>query len=76
MATKENKLEENIDGAYYVDDECIGCRLCVNEAPENFKMKNDDSTAYAFKQPENDEEKTACENALDACPADAIGNDG
>ena len=76
MAMKENKLEENVDGAYYVDDDCIGCHLCVNEAPENFKMKDDDSTAYVFKQPENDEEKTACENALDACPADAIGNDG
>ena len=26
-------------------------------APENFKMKDDDSTAFVYKQPENDEEK-------------------
>lgn len=76
MAMKENKLEENVDGAYYVDDECIGCQLCVSNAPENFRMKEDGSTAYAFKQPENEMEKQACEVALDECPVGAIGNDG
>ncbi len=73
---KENKLAENVDGAYYVDDDCIGCRLCEGNAPKNFKMKDDDSTAYVFKQPENEKEKHVCENALDECPVEAIGNDG
>ena len=75
MADCANKLPENVDGPYYVNDECIGCRVCVNEAPDNFKM-DDSSTAYVYKQPENDEEKKACKNALESCPVDAIGNDG
>ncbi|WP_292470894.1 ferredoxin [Methanolobus sp.] len=76
MAMKENKLDENVDGDYYVDDDCIGCGLCVSSAPDNFKMRDDDNTAYVFKQPENENEKHACESALDECPVEAIGNDG
>ena len=37
MAEKENKYEDNVDGKYYVDDECIDCNLCRELAPENFK---------------------------------------
>jgi ferredoxin len=48
----------------------------VDTAPENFKMNEDDSNAYVYKQPENDEEIELCEEALDACPVNAIGNDG
>lgn len=39
-------------------------------------MNDDDSNAFVYKQPENDEEKAACEEALEACPVNAIGNDG
>lgn len=39
-------------------------------------MNDDDSNAFVYKQPENDEEKQASEEALEACPVDAIGNDG
>ncbi len=48
----------------------------MDTAPENFKMNDDDSNAFVYKQPENDEEKEACEEALESCPVDAIGNDG
>jgi len=48
----------------------------VDTAPENFKMNDDDSNAYVYKQPESDEERELCEEALDACPVNAIGNDG
>jgi ferredoxin len=50
--------------------------VCVDTAPENFKMNDDDSNAFVYKQPENDEETEACEEALESCPVDAIGNDG
>ncbi|MFP4372220.1 MAG: ferredoxin, partial [Halanaerobium sp.] len=46
---------------------------CVSEAPDNFEM---DEYAYVYKQPENEAEREACESALEACPVDAIGNDG
>lgn len=74
MANVDNKVAQNVDGSYYVDEQCIACGVCVGEAPENFEMS--DEYAYVYKQPENEEEKEACENALEACPVDAIGNDG
>lgn len=70
------KVSENIPGPYYVDAECIACELCVDTAPDYFKMADDKPQAYVFRQPENDEEKDLCEDALGACPVDAIGNDG
>jgi ferredoxin len=76
IADNTDKVAENVPGQYYCDYSCIACHLCVDTAPENFKMNDDDSNAYVYKQPENDEEKEACEESLEACPVDSIGNDG
>jgi ferredoxin len=73
------KVSENVSGPYYVDTECIACDLCVDTAPNHFKMvegKDKIPHAYVFKQPETDEEKDDCEDAMGACPVDAIGDDG
>lgn len=74
MANANDRVAENVEGQFYVDEQCIACGLCVGEAPENFDMG--DGYAYVYKQPENDEEKEACESALELCPVDAIGDDG
>lgn len=76
MANKENKYPENVEGSFYVDDQCIACEVCPDEAENNFKMNDDNSHAFVYKQPENDTEKKECESALESCPVDAIGNDG
>ncbi len=76
MADKENKFSDNTEGSYYVDEECTACEVCVSTAPDNFKMADDGSHAFVYKQPENEDEKAVCEDALESCPADAIGNDG
>ncbi|MDD3245738.1 MAG: ferredoxin [Methanosarcina sp.] len=76
MADKTDKVAENVPGPYYVDYDCIACNLCVDTSPENFKMTEDDSNAYVYKQPDTDEEKEACKEALADCPVEAIGNDG
>jgi ferredoxin len=76
MADKNNKVEGNVDGTFYVDAECIGCGMCAETAPDNFKMNDNGDLAIVFKQPENEDERKACEEAKDTCPADAIGNDG
>jgi ferredoxin len=76
MADKTIKASENVPGPYYVDEECIACELCVDTAPDYFKMADDRPQAYVFKQPKTDEEKDLCEDALGVCPVDAIGNDG
>ncbi|TDO84600.1 ferredoxin [Halanaerobium saccharolyticum] len=74
MADLANRVDENVEGEYYVDTQCIACGVCVGEAPDNFEMEAE--YAYVYKQPEDEAEREACESALEACPVDAIGNDG
>jgi ferredoxin len=76
MADKEAKWTQNLEGKYYVDDQCIACDACVMEAPDFFEMNDEDGHAFVKKQPMNDSENEECENALAACPVEAIGNDG
>ena len=54
----------------YVDqDVCISCLLCVNTAPEVFRM-NDDNLAEVY-DPFGAAEETIQE-AIDACPVNCI----
>lgn len=76
MAERDNKHPENVSGTYYVDDQCIDCDLCRETAPANFTRHNDGGYSYVYKQPENDEEVAACEEARAGCPVEAIGQDG
>ncbi|MEC7275594.1 MAG: ferredoxin [Bdellovibrionota bacterium] len=76
MADKSAKWEMNKEGKYYVDDQCIACDACVFEAPNFFEMNDDDGHAFVKKQPSTPEELQQCEDALEACPVEAIGNDG
>jgi ferredoxin len=76
MANKDAKVKENVAGKYYVDDQCIACGVCEGTAPENFKMNDDGSHAYVYKQPANETEEKACEEAKNSCPTGAIGDDG
>ena len=76
MADYENRYEQNASGAYYVDDQCIDCDLCRETAPENFTRQEEGGYSFVFKQPESEEEKELCEEALEGCPVEAIGNDG
>lgn len=76
MADKNAKYDQNINGQFYVDDQCIACDACVFEAPGFFVMNDDDGHAYVAKQPSNEAEIEKCTTAMDACPVEAIGNDG
>ncbi|MBN1761080.1 MAG: ferredoxin [Chitinispirillaceae bacterium] len=76
MADKNDKDEGTVKGAFYVDTECIGCGMCAETAPDNFRMNDGGDLAIVFKQPENVDERNVCEEAKDACPAEAIGDDG
>ena len=70
---KDCKIYSN---AEIVDSSCIDCDLCRETAPENFGRDDDEGVSYVKKQPDNDEELSACEEALEGCPVEAIGNDG
>ena len=76
MADRDNKNTENTTGMFYVDDQCIDCDLCRETAPSNFTRQDDAGYSFVYKQPESPEEIAACEEAMQGCPVEAIGNDG
>ena len=76
MADKKHKYSSNVTGKYYVDDQCIACDACCIEAPKFFVMDDTEGHAYVMLQPQTPQEVQDAENALAACPVEAIGNDG
>jgi ferredoxin len=76
MADAANKYAENIAGKYYVDNQCIDCDLCRETAPDNFKRNEDGGYSFVFKQPASPDEEARCKEAKEACPVEAIGDNG
>lgn len=76
MADKTKKQKENVSGSFYVDEECINCDACVLAAENHFQLLDDEGYAVVYKQPTNEQEKQACQEALESCPVEAIGSDG
>ena len=76
MADPRDRYPENVAGKYFVDSQCIDCDVCRVTAPENFRRDEDKGYSYVFRQPEGTEQEAACQEAMDSCPFEAIGNDG
>lgn len=76
MAEIKDRLKDNVRGKFYVDRECIDCDVCRDTAPKNFTRNDDNGYSFVYKQPETPEELELCEEARDACPVEAIGDDG
>ena len=65
--------EENVNGLFYVNDDCIACDTCVDLAPEHFKLTSDHDHAFVFNQPKMASSILKCNEAVDTCPVAAIG---
>jgi ferredoxin len=76
MADRANKLAENVPGKFYVDDQCIDCDACRETAPRFFRRNDDRGYSYVYAQPTTPEEVASCQEALQGCPVEAIGEDG
>ncbi len=76
MADKSQKQTENISGKFFVDVNCIDCDVCRETAPNNFTQQADKGYSYVYKQPASPQEEEQCKEAMEACPVEAIGNDG
>jgi ferredoxin len=76
MADKNDKHPENAAGKYYVDSQCIDCDVCRVTAPNNFLRQEEKGYSYLSKQPTTPEEEAQCQEAMGACPVEAIGEDG
>jgi ferredoxin len=76
MACKEDRYADNVPGAFYVDDQCIDCDACRATAPNHFDRNDSGGYSYVCRQPQTEEERASCQEALDGCPVEAIGDDG
>lgn len=76
MADIDNKYEDNVSGAFYVDDQCIDCDLCRETAPACFTRNEEGGYSFVHTQPITDEDRDLCLEAMDGCPVEAIGDDG
>ena len=76
MAEVANRCPGNAPGRYYVDDQCIDCDLCRQRAQMNFRRDEERGHSIVFKQPETPEEEAQCQEAMQNCPVEAIGDDG
>jgi ferredoxin len=76
VANPQDRLPENVSGKYYVDAQCIDCDVCRVTAPANFQRNEEKGYSIVFQQPSSAEEEAQCEEAMDCCPVEAIGNDG
>ncbi len=75
MGDRNQRYEDNVTGQWYVDKKCILCSVCSEAAPNNFKEATAGDHDLVFKQPDGDSEVAQCEEAMAACPVEAIGND-
>lgn len=76
MASLKKRLPDNVPGRFYVDSSCIDCDVCRDTAPMNFRRNSKYGYSYVYKQPETPEELALCEEAMQACPVEAIGDNG
>ena len=76
MADPTSRTPENVPGKYYVDDTCNACLMCVEIAPDHFQLTDDEEHAFVCKQPVGDDQESTCEEAMESCPEEAIGNNG
>lgn len=76
MADPTIKQPENTEGKWYVDQTCVPCHLCIDEAPDLLSYADGETHVFFSKQPQNDSEESLALEAMDACPTEAIGNDG
>ncbi len=76
MADKNDRVAQNTAGSWFVDSQCIDCNLCRDTAPNNFRQYEEGGYSYVYKQPETADELAQCREAMEACPVEAIGNNG
>lgn len=57
-----------------MDSDCISCGLCSELAPAFFRRDDDIDYNIVFQQPVNAEGIQLCQEALEKCPVEAIGD--
>ena len=55
MAEISERLPDNVPGKFFVDENCIDCDLCRQEASQFFVRNEEDGYTYVGRQPESPE---------------------
>ena len=76
MANQLDKVIENVEGAFFVDQDCIACDTCRDTAGAYFRLTEDHDHAFVYRQPTTEQGLKLCQKALDQCPVDSIGCNG
>lgn len=76
MAELNERLPENVPGAFYVTNACIDCDMCREDAPTVFQRDADAGLTIVFHQPETEAEVNQAREGMEGCPVGAIGCDG
>jgi glyoxylase-like metal-dependent hydrolase (beta-lactamase superfamily II)/ferredoxin len=71
VAKSSLKLNENVEGNFFVDSTCIDCGACRRFAPSAFGETGDYS--FVYRQPQTGPEEREAQRALLACPTASIG---
>jgi glyoxylase-like metal-dependent hydrolase (beta-lactamase superfamily II) len=74
MADLKRRLPDNAPGSWFVDETCINCDACRQQAPEVFAEVGEYSVVR--RQPVTADEVWRAELALLACPVGSIGATG
>jgi ferredoxin len=75
MPTLSDRLPENVQGRFYVDSSCIDCDQCRERAPQFFVRNAEVSMSTVIRQPVTEDELALCEEAMQGCPTESIGDD-
>jgi len=73
MAALSQRLNENVEGEFFVDSSCIDCDTCRFVAPVVFARDEDIELSVVHHQPASDKETERALMALVACPTSSIG---
>jgi glyoxylase-like metal-dependent hydrolase (beta-lactamase superfamily II)/ferredoxin len=72
MARLADRLAENVEGEFFVDQSCIDCDLCRQIAPLTFGQSRS-GLSFVQRQPTGAGERRRAGMALVACPTASIG---
>jgi len=76
MATPEQRLTENVPGAFYVTNDCLDCALCRELAPTVFRRLDEMGVSIVHHQPVTAEERASAIEAMEGCAVAAIWREG
>lgn len=75
MANPLDRNLANVPGPFYVDNFCIDCDLCRENAPQFFARSAELGQSYVHTQPITEADLTLAQQVMEGCPTENIGRE-